>query len=65
MIKSIVQSPIWAITPKVVNAEATLLIFVFGNASLNDNKKQAPIKLNQCAKSTDWLKLGKRPEKNK
>lgn len=65
MIKSMVQSPICAITPKVVSAEATTLILFLGNASLNDNKKQAPIKLNQCAKSIDELKLGKMLENNK
>lgn len=55
----------WAITPKVVSAEATVLILLLVNASLNDNKKQAPIKLNQCAKSIDVLKLGKMLENNK
>jgi hypothetical protein len=41
-----------AITPKDVTMEAIEFNLFLGNTSLNDNKKQAPIKLNQCAKST-------------
>ncbi|GAA4129869.1 hypothetical protein GCM10022250_20120 [Flavobacterium chungbukense] len=54
-----------AMTPKVNNKEATAFILFLGNISLNDNKKQAPIKLNQCAKSIEVFKLGKRLENNK
>ena len=51
--------------PKAVKTEAVLFVFVLGNASLNESKKQAPIKLNQCAKSIAVLKLGKILENNK
>ena len=44
--------PMWAMTPKVVTNDATALRVFFGNTLLNANSNTAPIKLNQCAKST-------------
>jgi hypothetical protein len=46
----------WAITPKVVKKDATVLRLFFGNTRLNEISNIAPTKLNQCAKSIGFLK---------
>src|SRR6218665_369023 len=51
IIKSIVQSPICAITPNTVKKEAKVFKLFFGNTLLNESSNTAPVKLNQCAKS--------------
>jgi len=51
IIKSMVQRPIWAITPNAVRKEATVFKLFFGNTLLNESNNTAPIRLSQWAKS--------------